>query len=88
MPGYDQTGPMGQGPMTGRGIGPCGGGRMQAGRGFGRGMGMRRGFGGRGSRQGDGQGTASNSSIADRIQQLETELQQLKELHENSDNQR
>ena len=34
MPGQDRTGPMGQGPMTGRGLGPCG-----------RGLGFRRGFG-------------------------------------------
>jgi len=26
MPRFDRTGPMGQGPMTGRGLGPCGGG--------------------------------------------------------------
>jgi len=24
MPGYDRTGPNGQGPITGRGLGPCG----------------------------------------------------------------
>ncbi|MFH1863538.1 MAG: DUF5320 domain-containing protein [bacterium] len=24
MSGFDKTGPMGQGPMTGRGFGPCG----------------------------------------------------------------
>jgi len=40
MPGFDQTGPMGQGPMTGRGLGPCGGG-MAYGRGYGRGRGWR-----------------------------------------------
>ena len=42
MPGGDRTGPTGQGPMTGRGMGPCG-----RGRGFGRGpgMGFGRGFG-------------------------------------------
>lgn len=34
MPREDGTGPMGQGPMTGRGLGPCGTGM---GRGFGRG---------------------------------------------------
>jgi hypothetical protein len=33
MPGYDQTGPAGYGPGTGRGLGPCG-----------RGMAFRRGF--------------------------------------------
>ena len=38
MPGFDRTGPMGYGPMTGRGLGPCGRGfRRGAGRGFGRG---------------------------------------------------
>jgi hypothetical protein len=44
MPGFDQTGPMGQGPMTGRGFGPCGlglGGRRH----FGPGRGMGRYFG-------------------------------------------
>ncbi|MDD5071304.1 MAG: DUF5320 domain-containing protein [Patescibacteria group bacterium] len=35
MPRLNGTGPMGQGPMTGRGLGPCGGG-------------MRTGWGGRG----------------------------------------
>ncbi len=47
MPGYDGTGPMGRGAMTGRGMGPCNGygpGRG-AGFGFGRGFGRRRGFG-------------------------------------------
>ena len=45
MPNFDGTGPNGQGPMTGRGLGPCGGGmRRGCGRGFGRGMGFRRGF--------------------------------------------
>lgn len=34
MPGFDGTGPNNQGPLTGRGLGPCG-----------RGLGFRRGFG-------------------------------------------
>jgi hypothetical protein len=38
MPGFDRTGPAGAGPMTGRGLGPCGGG-MGYGRGLGRGYG-------------------------------------------------
>ena len=38
MPGYDRTGPLGQGALTGRGFGPCG-------RGFGFRMGFGRGFG-------------------------------------------
>jgi hypothetical protein len=37
MPRQDGTGPNGQGAMTGRGLGPCGGGmRKGFGRGFGR----------------------------------------------------
>ncbi len=38
MPNRDKTGPMGQGPLTGRGFGPCG-------KGLGRGFGCGRGFG-------------------------------------------
>ena len=42
MPGQDGTGPQGMGALTGRGLGPCGGGmRRGCGRGFGRGMGFR-----------------------------------------------
>ena len=42
MPRQDKTGPNGQGPMTGRGLGPCGRGlRRGFGGGFGRGMGWR-----------------------------------------------
>lgn len=43
MPNFDQTGPRGRGPMTGRGFGPCGKNRMRGG--FGRGRGLRRCFG-------------------------------------------
>ena len=92
MPGYDRTGPAGQGAMTGRGMGPCGGG-AQDGRGFGMGMGrgFRRGFGGRGFGRGVGMNrpaAVGQDSVAMRIEQLEAELQQLKGLHENSDHQR
>ena len=38
MPRFDKTGPMGYGPMTGRGMGPCNGG-LRRGRGLGRGYG-------------------------------------------------
>jgi len=42
MPRQDKTGPNGQGPMTGRGLGPCGSGmRRGFSGGFGRGMGWR-----------------------------------------------
>jgi hypothetical protein len=46
MPNRDKTGPMGAGPSTGRGFGPCGGSKglgrsfgFGCGRGFGRGLG-------------------------------------------------
>ena len=47
MPRFNGTGPNGQGPLTGRGFGPCGQG-LGTGRGFGRGYGRGygRGFGG------------------------------------------
>lgn len=47
MPRYDGSGPAGQGPMTGRGMGPCGRGRAWGGRaqGWGRGMGRGAGLG-------------------------------------------
>jgi len=48
MPRFDGTGPLGSGPGTGWGMGPCGGGmgwRRGLGRGYGRGFGWGR-FGG------------------------------------------
>lgn len=45
MPGRNATGPLGQGPMTGRGMGSCRTGvasNVQPGRGLGLGRGMRR----------------------------------------------
>jgi hypothetical protein len=54
MPWNDETGPAGQGPLTGRGMGACGGGqgfrRGNFGRGFrrGAGRGFRQGFGWKG----------------------------------------
>lgn len=48
MPGFDGTGPMGRGPLTGRGLGPCGRGFGRGFRGgFGRGFGRRFGYGAR-----------------------------------------
>jgi hypothetical protein len=45
MPAKDGTGPLGQGPLTGRGLGPCGAGLRQGfGRGLGRGIGRGRGL--------------------------------------------
>ncbi len=48
MPRFDGTGPLGTGPQTGRGLGPCGGGQNRGGgisSGRGRGMGRGRGLG-------------------------------------------
>lgn len=56
MPGRDKTGPIGAGPMSGRGLGLCSGGKEKnfspgsgpnpgSGLGQGRGLGRRRGFG-------------------------------------------
>ena len=62
MPYGDRTGPMGQGPMTGRALGYCAGfdapgNTKRAGRGMGRGCGYGKGFGrGRGSHPGWGYG--------------------------------
>ena len=52
MPGRNRTGPMGQGPMTGRAMGSCADDAAPGIGGFGRGMGcgMGRGRGGRGQR--------------------------------------
>jgi len=53
MPGRDNTGPTGMGPMTGRGLGNCGGNRAVGGQGpgLGRGLGFGRGRG-QGGRRG------------------------------------
>lgn len=71
MPGLDQTGPQGKGPMTGRGMGPCGGG-------------MRRGFGcGRGQGRFAGRAYLSKTEevedLEDEAKNLEADLKALKE---------
>ena len=48
MPYFDGTGPQGAGPMTGRGLGPCGNGAGFRGRAFGGGYGFGRRFGANG----------------------------------------
>ena len=65
MPGFDRTGPLGLGPRTGWGLGPCGGGRAwgRGGRGrwFGRFFGgFRNRFGGGGRGWGSGFGGGSS----------------------------
>ncbi|MBN2141272.1 MAG: DUF5320 domain-containing protein [Desulfovibrionaceae bacterium] len=94
MPGFDMTGPLGQGPMTGRGAGRCSGQAGQGrGPGFGRGLGFRRGFGpGRGLGFGRGLGRGgfglqqagdlsgpSNKDLRDRLDWLESEAARIRE---------
>lgn len=64
MPARDGTGPMGQGPLTGRGLGPCG-------RGFRRGP--RRGFGFRAGFSDYPQARPVELSKKERIKVLESE---------------
>ena len=72
MPGFDGTGPRGEGAMTGGGFGACapdstGYGRSSA-RGFGQGRGLRRGYGpgfGPGLRRGYGRGMGQRSGSQD-----------------------
>jgi len=65
MPRQDGAGPMGQGPMTGRGMGPCGRGR----RGF---------FGGAGYGMGCGAGYVVCPQRQITVEDLEDEKQALK----------
>ncbi|MBN1457509.1 MAG: DUF5320 domain-containing protein [Sedimentisphaerales bacterium] len=100
MPGFDGTGPLGQGPMTGRAMGRCVGNFVNRGGSFGRGFGRGLGRGlGRGFRAGQQAGwfgvpyvpytpEMSHEDAAQRIEALEAELQTLKEIYENSDNKR
>ncbi|MFH1427878.1 MAG: DUF5320 domain-containing protein [Patescibacteria group bacterium] len=70
MPGQDGTGPMGQGPLSGRGMGQC---QDQAVRGFGRGM--RRGscrFQGRGGMQVDLE--SEKKMLQDELKAVEEEI--------------
>lgn len=62
MPGFDRSGPMGQGSQTGRGMGKCNPDAPSTEQfyGFGRGMGCRRGFGAGFGGAGRGWGRGAN----------------------------
>jgi hypothetical protein len=88
MPRGDGSGPMGQGPMTGGGFGPCGGGARYGGRGggygpggggYGRGFGRGQGF--RNRRWAPAWPTDRQESPADPglLQRLTDEVEHLKE---------
>ena len=76
MPGFDGTGPMSAGPMTGRGMGPCGGG-----------YGRYTGYGRRGYNRGGGFGRmwgpfwrqTTEVSDKDKLGYLQSEAKVLKE---------
>ena len=83
MPNFDKTGPAGQGPMTGQGLGSCAGSRqanMGGGMGRGRGLGM-------GKRAGYcGRGFLGNNpvSLEDEEKILENRLEAVRKLKKNS----
>lgn len=81
MPNRDKTGPMGQGLLTGRGFGPCGGGKN-----FGRGFGCGCGFGcGLGRFFGWNQPQTKKEqaqSLSDYQKALEEEIEDTKKLEE------
>ncbi|MDD4953102.1 MAG: DUF5320 domain-containing protein [Desulfovibrionaceae bacterium] len=90
MPGFDMTGPLGQGPMTGRGAGRCSGQTGQTGQarglGLGRGPGFGRGLGrgglGRsnfGPQQAETPSKSSNEDLKDRLDRLESEAARIRE---------
>lgn len=69
MPARNGTGPMGQGPMTGRGLGPC---RRSAGYGLGRGYGRGMGYG---YRSADLRSLDTERTLQTQIENLERQLQ-------------
>jgi len=80
MPRFDRTGPMGFGPVTGRGLGPCGGERGWR-RGYGYGPGRFRGYGvgGYGLYQPRVTGKEEVEMLTDEAGGLEEELKSIKE---------
>jgi len=77
MPRFNGTGPQGFGPMTGRGMGPCGGG-YGPGRGFGGGRGFGAGYG-RGFRQRPWTKDDEIASLEDEEKALQEEIKGVKE---------
>ncbi len=92
MPGFNQRGPMNEGPMTGGGRGYCtgGGNATQGFAGRGNAMGMGRQRGRRGYQEAPGQGlgagrwtgpatdSANQTTLQNSVDRLETELAELK----------
>ncbi len=71
MPGRNNNGPMGQGPMTGRGLGTCNNGEVTTTR-PGRGLGM-----GRGNRRNQVYRTDSTETLEDEVARLKSRLEEI-----------
>ncbi len=82
MPGGDRTGPIGEGPMTGRGLGVCSGYNDARGVYYGRGFG-RRGFGRRGFGRGVGFRTGFTPVYGDEKEALIEQKEFLKQQLDN-----
>ncbi len=97
MPYRDGTGPAGAGPMTGRGLGLCGGARPAGwgmgfgggrgfgpGRGFGRGMGFGRGLGWFAAGYGQAGADFNKAALEERKAFLQAELDRMDDLIRNA----
>ena len=82
MPGYDKTGPMGEGPMTGLKRGSCADGTtgFGMGRGFGRGFGFGRGRGFGLRRQDTSNKVSEEASLKSTIEILKDQLKNFESL--------
>ncbi|MDX2443087.1 MAG: DUF5320 domain-containing protein [Bacteroidales bacterium] len=96
MPGGDRTGPYSEGPMTGRGLGNCGGNEQpdfmngRSFRGRGQGGAFRRGFGNRGGfgfRHGSGNTYPTNVLDVSEKTMIENEIRILKDQMSSLENQ-
>lgn len=80
MPFKDGTGPQGQGPMTGRGFGPCGDGRGMGKRmGFGRGKGFRSWFSSLSKNEVKEELNSYKKNLEDELEQVKAEQKKLEE---------
>ncbi|MCD6435848.1 MAG: DUF5320 domain-containing protein [Clostridiales bacterium] len=83
MPAGNKTGPLGQGPMTGRGMGTCNTNNTSANNsffGFGRGFGRSGGFG---FRRGFGQGYVVDQTNDNEVQSLKDRIAKLEDIIKN-----
>ena len=84
MPNFDGTGPAGQGPLTGRGAGPCNPQNGAQGYGYGRRMRWGRGWFSPSERRG-AQWTIPTPSLEEQEQILKEELEAVREARKEAD---